>query len=191
MFFFIGIYENVLQRATKVRSGMKNLIETSGPEKKRRSTSAAVTLERFKQNKVSNQSAEVSDKLKEGRHRMKLLRKKKPIQKRDNTFVTPDSSISTMVYEGWTADQDDDLECFLTNMRTIGFEDENIFNDGMQNIFGRVSKTTAPLICVTADHILLLQKFCRELLTDEDKSHVTVWIHRLQKYCVEKSEGIN
>ncbi len=185
--FFIGIYENVLQRATKVR---KNLIETSGPEKKRRSTSAAVTPERFKQNKVSNQSAEVSDKLKEGRHRMKLLRKKKPIEKRDNTFVTPDSSISTMINDSWTAVQDD-LECFLTNMRTFGFEDENVFNDGMQNIFGRVSKTTAPLICVTADHILLLQKFCRELLTDEDQSHVTVWIHRLQKYCVEKSEGIN
>ena len=95
-----------------------------------------------------------------------------------------------MLYDGWTADQDD-LECFLTNMRTIGFEDENVFNDGMQNIFGRVSKTTAPLICVTPAHILQLQKFCRELLTDEDQSHVTVWIHRLQKYCVEKREGIN
>jgi hypothetical protein len=169
---------------------MKNLIETFGPEKKRRSTSAAVTLKLFKENKVSNQSAEVSDKFKEGRHRIKLPRKKKPTEIRDNTFVTPDSSLSTMINDSWTADQDD-LECFLTNMRTFGFEDENVFNDGMQNIFGRVSKITAPLICVTPAHIFQLQKFCRELLTDEDRSHVTVWIHRLQKYCVEKCEGIN
>ena len=76
-------------------------------------------------------------------------------------------------------------------MSSNGFEDENVFNDGMESIFGRVSKTTKPSICVTPDHILQLQIFYGELLTEEDKCNVTVWIHRLQKYCVENSEGIN
>ena len=75
-------------------------------------------------------------------------------------------------------------------MSSNGFEDENVFNDGMESIFGRVSKTIKPSICVAPDHILLLQNFYEELLTEEDKSNVTVWIHRLQKYCVKNSEGI-
>jgi hypothetical protein len=148
-----------------------------------------VTLHRYKDNKVSNQSAELSDKLKEGRHRLKPRRKQKKTDKMVDSFVTPDSSTST-VNNGWAPDQND-LEYFLNTMSSNGFEDENVFNDGMARIFGRVSKTTAPLICVTPDHILQLQNFYGELLTEEDKSNVTVWIHRLQKYCVENSEGIN
>ena len=119
---------------------------------------------------------------------MKPHRKKKTTDKIDDPFVTPESSTST-VTSGWAPDQND-LECFLKTMSSNGFEDENVFNDGMESIFGRVSKTTKPLICVTPAHILLLQIFYGELLTEEDKSNVTVWIHRLQKYCVENSEGI-
>jgi len=185
----IEIYNDCLKRATKVRNGIKTLKERFGNKKNRRATSAAVTLHRYKDNKVSNQSAELSDKLKEGRHRLKPRRKQKKTDKMVDSFVTPDSSTST-VNNGRAPDQND-LEYFLNTMSSNGFEDENVFNDGMARIFGRVSKTTAPLICVTPDHILQLQNFYRGLLTEEDKSNVTVWIHRLQKYCVENSEGIN
>jgi len=184
----IEIYDNSLIRATKVRNGIKTLKERFGDKRNRRSTSAAVTLQRYKDNKVLNQSAELSEKLKEGRHRLKPLRKQKKTDIMDDPFVTPESSTST-VTSGWAPDQND-LECFLKTMSSNGFEDENVFNDGMESIFGRVSKTTKPLICVTPDHILQLQIFYGELLTEEDKCNVTVWIHRLQKYCVENSEGI-
>jgi hypothetical protein len=185
----IEIYDDSLIRARKVRNGIKSLKERFGDKRNRRSTSAAVILHRYKNNKVSNQSAELSEKLKEGRHRLKSHGKKKTTTDIiDDPFVTPESSTST-VTSGWATDQND-LECFLKTMSSNGFEDENVFNDGMESIFGRVSKTTKPSICVTPDHILLLQIFYAELLTEEDKSNVTVWIHRLQKYCVENSEGI-
>ena len=92
----IEIYDDSLTRATKVRNGIKMLKERCGDKRNRRSTSAAVILQRYKDNKVLNQSAELSEKLKQGRHRLKPHRKQKTTDIIDDHFVTPESSTSTV-----------------------------------------------------------------------------------------------
>jgi hypothetical protein len=106
-----------------------------------RSTSAAVIIKRLKKNEYSNQTEELAEKYKPGRHNPKVreLRKKKEADAAAATideFVTPEQT-STM-NTSWLPEQSD-FESFLLTTSTSTM-DENDFNKGMESIFGQVSK---------------------------------------------------
>ena len=89
-----------------------------------RAKSAAVIIKGLKTNKYSNQTEELNEKNKPGRHNPKVreLRKQK--------------------------EEQSDFESFLLTTSTSTM-DKNDFNNGMESIFGPVSKNNKPIICVT------------------------------------------
>ena len=160
--------------------------------KERRSTSSAVVLKQILENVFSNQSAELADRYKPGRYQKKVSDRQKNRNEEAAAaevaveFVTPPESGSSINMQ-WLPEQSD-FETFLDLIRSTQFEDENIFNGGMENIFGKVSKTIKPIIIVTTEHIKQLESF-RETIPENDKIHVTAWINRLLKYLYADSDG--
>ena len=150
-----------------------------------RSTSAAIIFKGLKKNEFSNQTEEVAEKYKPGRHNPKVreLRKKKEADAAAaatiDEFVTPEQT-STM---------QSDFESFLLTTRNSTI-DENDYNKGMESFFGQVSKSNKPIICVTSEHIEQLETL-RESLSFEDQSQVTAWICRLRYHIsVHGSDGL-
>ena len=173
---------------------MKALLDEKGKERMR-STHASVLIRGLKENKSLNQSIDIDEKYKEGRiekENRKRKRKKKKEAEADadaaaaaaaataDEYVTPQESTSSMNIS-WVS-VESDFEHFLNLIRSLTEFDEAIFDEGMCNIFGKVSKKTQPSISVTTMHIRQLESL-REFLRDpNDKSQVTAWIDRLQKY---------
>ena len=171
---------------------MKALLDEKGKERMR-STHASVLIRGLKENKSLNQSIDIDEKYKEGRiekENRKRKRKKKKEAEADaaaaaaaataDEYVTPQESTSSMNIS-WVS-VESDFEHFLNIIRSLTEFDEAIFDEGMSNIFGKVSKKTQPIISVTTMHIRQLESL-REFLRDpNDKSQVTAWIDRLQKY---------
>jgi len=180
---------------------MKALLDEKGKERMR-STHASVLIAGLKKNESLNQSIDIDEKYKEGRiekENRKRKRKKKKEAEADaaaaadvaaaaaaeaataDEYVTPQESTSSMNVS-WVSIESD-FEHFLNLIRSLTEFDEGIFDEGMSNIFGKVSKKTQPIISVTTMHIRQLESL-REFLRDpNDKSQVTAWIDRLQKYC--------
>ena len=186
----IVIYLDCLHRATKIRVAMKKLKAERG-KARIRSTSAAVIFRGLKTNKYSNQTEELDEKYKSGRHNPKVreLRRKREADLAaaadfDEEFVTPDQT-STM-NTGWFPEQSD-FESFLSTTSPSTM-DENDFNVGMESIFGKVSKNNKPIIPVTSEHIKQLESL-RDTLSREDQFMVTFWIHRLQPHLVVDSSS--
>jgi hypothetical protein len=156
-----------------------------------RSTSAAVIFKGLKKNEYSNQTEEVAEKYKPGRHcpKVRELRKKKEADAAAaatiEEFVTPEQT-STM-NTSWLPEQSD-FESFLLTTSTSTM-DENDFNKGMESIFGQVSKNNKPIICVTSEHIKQLESL-RDTLSLDDQFMVTFWIYRLQHHLVDSSDGM-
>jgi hypothetical protein len=103
-----------------------------------------------------------------------------------NEYSTPE--FSSAMNPNWEPHLSD-FESFLltTSNSTI---DENDFNKGMESIFGQVSKSNKPIICVTSEHIEQLETL-RESLSFEDQSQVTAWICRLRYHIsVHESDGL-
>ena len=150
-----------------------------------RSTSAAVIFRGLKTNKYSNQTEELDEKYKSGRHNpnVRELRRKREADF-DEDFETPDQT-STM-NTGWFPEQSD-FESFLSTTSPSTM-DENDFNVGMESIFGKVSKNNKPIIPVTSEHIKQLESL-RGTLSREDQFMVTFWIHRLQPHLVVDSSS--
>lgn len=160
---------------------MKKLKPKKGKERIR-STKATVLIKKVKKNNLSNQSAELTDKYKPGRHLPKvseLRRKKKEADAAVNDYLTPESS-STMNFN-WSLQEPSDFQTFIFTTQTTPM-DENDFNKGMETIFGQVSRNNKPIISVTTEHIQQLKSLSESLSVD-DRSQVTAWISRLQKYC--------
>ena len=177
---------------------MKALLDEKGKERMR-STHATVLIAGLKKNKSLNQSIDFDEKYKEGRiekENRKRKRKKKKEAEADaaaaadvaaaaaaeaataDEYVTPQESSMNV---SWVS-VESDFEHFLNFIRSLTEFDEAIFDEGMINIFGKVSKNTQPSISVTTMHIRQLESL-REFLRDpNDKSQVTAWIDRLQKY---------
>ncbi len=157
-----------------------------------RSTSSSVILKALKKNEYSNQSGELPEKYKQGRHLPKVrdLREMKEAAEAAaatyNEYSTPE--FSSAMNPNWEPHLSD-FESFLltTSNSTI---DENDFNKGMESIFGQVSKSNKPIICVTSEHIEQLETL-RESLSFEDQSQVTAWICRLRYHIsVHESDGL-
>jgi len=156
-----------------------------------RSTSSAVILKALKKNDYSNQSAELPEKYKQGRHLPKVrdLRKMKEAAEAaaatDNEYSTPE--FSSAMNTNWEPHLSD-FGSFLLTTRNSTI-DENDFNKGMESVFGQVSKSNKPIICVTTEHIEQLETL-RESLSFEDQSQVTAWIYRLRNHIsVHGSDG--
>jgi hypothetical protein len=150
-----------------------------------RSTSAAVIFRGLKTNKYSNQTEELDEKYKPGRHNpnVRELRRMREADI-DEELNTPDQT-STM-NTGWFPEQSD-FESFLSTTSPSTM-DENDFNVGMESIFGKVSKNNKPIIPVTSEHIKQLESL-RDTLSREDQFMVTFWIHRLQPHLVVDSSS--
>lgn len=186
----IVIYLDCLHRAAKIRVAMRKLKAERG-KPRIRATSAAVIIRGLKTNKYSNQTEELNEKYKPGRHNPKVreLRKQKEVDAAAaadiEEFVTPENT-STM-NTNWLPEQSD-FESFLLTTSTSTM-DENDFNNGMESIFGKVSKNNKPIICVTFEHIKQLESL-RDTLSRDDQFMITFWIHRLQHHLVvDSSDG--
>ena len=155
-----------------------------------RATSAAVIIRGLKTNKYSNQTEELNEKYKPGRHNPKVreLRKQKEVDAAAaadiEEFVTPENT-STM-NTNWLPEQSD-FESFLLTTSTSTM-DENDFNKGMESIFGQVSKNNKPIICVTSEHINQLESL-RDTISPDDQFMVTFWLCRLQHHLVVDSSS--
>ena len=152
-----------------------------------RSTSAAVIIKGLKKNEYSNQTEELAEKYKPGRHNPELRKKKEAdaaAAAAIEEFVTPEHT-STM-NTNWLPEQSD-FESFLLTTSTSTM-DENDFNKGMESIFGQVSKNNKPIICVTSEHIKQLESL-RDTISPDDQFMVTFWLCRLKHHLVVDSSS--